>query len=281
MVLEHVPRLDALPKPTSNLFSYLSAQPLYAMCSEQVIDACDIIDMCCVRIHTGSSTADPDSLCIRTTRHEEEIFQYASTDPFSRLAYWVRHCTECDTATDDQAYAAYIMACAAKALEVLSDWMRSAERKAFATGWNETDWSWTLYCDYVSSQSCPDDRIAAIDLYTLHLDPITTLACLRSDTLTPFAVAAIKKATRRKGGVLSGVDRKHETSARDSAIVGHALDLLTKGMQRRYVTTTVHRWFEREITKPESERPGWATLETSKALTRKRVEEILKQHNLM
>lgn len=281
MVLEHVQKLDALPKPTASLIRYLSAQPLYSLCDEQIIDACNLIDKCCLRIQTDDFDSDLDTLCIRTTKHEEQIFQYASTDASSRVAHWVRHFTGCDSATDNQAHAAYVMACAAKALEVLSEWMRSAEQDAFPPACKVPDWPWDFYCEYVSSQASPDDRINAFDLYTLFLEPITNLASLRNDELTPTVAEAIKAATRRKGGVLSGKDRKIEMSQRDKAIVNYALGLLKNGMSRRYVTTTVHRWFEREVTKPESERPDWATLEMSKPLTRKRIEAILKQHNLL
>lgn len=281
MVLDHLQKLDALPKPTESLMRYLSAQPLYSLCDEQIIDACNLIDKCCSRIQTDDFDSDLDTLCIQTTRFEERIGDSASSDASSRVAHWVRYFTGCDSATDNQAHAAYVMACAVKALEALSEWMRSAEQDAFPPGWKVPDWPWDFHCDYVSSQASPDDRIDAIDLYTLFLEPITNLAGLRNDELTPLVAAAIKAAVRRKGGILSGKDRKIEMRERDRAIVNYALGLLKNGMSRRYVTTTVHRWFEREVTKPESERPGWATLEISKPLTRKRIEEILKEHNLL
>ncbi|BBI45108.1 hypothetical protein ALP64_204798 [Pseudomonas syringae pv. actinidiae] len=101
MVLDHVQKLDALPKPTASLIRYLSAQPLYSLCDEQIIDACNLIDKCCLRIQTDDFDSDLDTLCIRTTKHEEQIFQYASTDASSRVAHWVRHFTGCDSATDN------------------------------------------------------------------------------------------------------------------------------------------------------------------------------------
>jgi hypothetical protein len=268
-------------KPSASLIEFLSAQPLYALCREQIINACHLIDQCCLRIQTDDLDSDLNTLCIQTTKHEEEIFQYASTDASPRLAEWVRHCTDCDSATDDQAHAAYIMACAVKALESLSDWMRATEQDALPKGWKTPDWPWEFYCEYVETQVNPDDRIDALDLYALYLEPIASLPSLQDDELTPFAVATIKNAIRRKGGVFSGKDRNTEMSERDTAIINQARSFLKKGMPRRNVTTAVHRWLEREVAKPAKLRPDWISVETSKALTRKRVEDILKQHKVL
>ncbi|MDI2593119.1 hypothetical protein POF45_17030 [Pseudomonas sp. 681] len=266
------------PKPSAGLIEFLATQPLYALCREQVMDVCHLIDQCCLRIQTDDINSDLNTLCIQTTRHEEAIFQYASTDTSARLADWVRQYGACPSATVDQAHAAYIMACAVKALEVLSDWMRVAEQDAWSHTTEIPDWPWDLYCEFVEMQVKSDERIEALEQYVMYLEPIASLPSLQDDELLPFAVKTIKNAVRRKGGVLSGKDRNEEISDRDAAIVNHARSLLRKGMSHRNVTTATHRWLEREIAKPIKQRPEWIPLEAEKALTRKQVSSILKRY---
>lgn len=266
------------PKPSAGLIEFLASQPLYALCREQVMSACQLIDQCSVRVQTDDINSDLNTLCIQATRHEEAIFQYASTDTSARLADWVRQYGACPSATDDQAHAAYIMACAVKALEVLSDWMRVAEQDAWSHTKEIPDWPWDLYCEFVEMQVNSDERIEALEQYVMHLEPIISLPSLQDDELLPFAVKTIKNAVRRKGGVLSGMDRNEEISDRDAGIVNHARGLLRKGISHRNVTTATHCWLEREIAKPIKQRLEWIPLETEKALTRKQVNSILKRY---
>lgn len=266
------------PKPSAGMIEFLASQPLYALCREQVMSACQLIDQCSVRVQTDDINSDLNTLCIQTTRHEEAIFQYASTDTSARLADWVRQYGACPSATDDQAHAAYIMACAVKALEVLSDWMRVAEQDAWSHTTEIPDWPWDLYCEFVEMQVNSDERIEALEQYVMHLEPIVSLPSLQDDELLPFAVKTIKNAVRRKGGVLSGMDRNEEISDRDAAIVNYARSLLRKGISHRNVTTATHCWLEREIGKPIKQRLEWIPLETEKALTRKQVNSILKRY---
>ncbi len=115
---------------TGGLIHYLSGQPLYEYCNEQLADVFGLIDQCCVRIQTGDIDSDLSSMCIQTTMHEETIFQYASTDNRARLAHWVRQYSKCHSASEREAHAAYIMACAVKALGALVDWMRDTDKAA-------------------------------------------------------------------------------------------------------------------------------------------------------
>jgi len=266
------------PKPSAGLIEFFATQPLYALCREQVMSVCHLIDECCLRIQTDDINSDLNTLCIQTTRHEEAIFQYASTDTSARLADWVRQYGNCPSATDDQAHAAYIMACAVKALEVLSDWMRVAEQDAWSHTTEKPNWPWDLYCEFVEMQINSDERIEALEQYVMYLEPIASLPSLQDDELLPFAVKTIKNAVRRKGGVLSGMDRNEEISDRDAAIVNYARSLLKKGMSHRNITTATHCWREREIAKPTKQRSEWIPLETEKALTRKQVNSILKRY---
>jgi hypothetical protein len=274
----HIQESCERPKPSASLIEFLAAQPLYELCREQIMNVCYLIDQCCLRVQTDDINSDLNTLCIQTTRHEEAIFQYASTDASARLADWVRQFGTCPSATDDQAHAAYIMACAVKALEVLSDWMRAAEQNAWSHTTEKPDWPWDLYCEFVEMQVNPDERIEALEQYVMYLEPIASLPSLQDDELLPFAIKTIKNAVRRKGGVLSGKDRNEEISDRDAAIVNQARSLLTKGMSHRNVTTAVHCWLERVVAKPTTQRPDWIPLETEKALTRKQVNSILKRY---
>jgi len=264
---------------TAGLLQYLSGQPLYELCNEQITDLCELINQCCVRIQNGDISSDMSSMCIQTTMHEEAIFQYASTDKKNRLAHWVRQYSRCPSASERDAYAAYVMACAVKALSALADWMRSTEDE----GWSHvaeppTDCPWDIYCLVVEGQADPIERIQALEQYVLFLEPITTLPCLISDELTPTAYRAIENAIRTKGGIISGMERNEEISARDTAIIRQGRHYVTSGMPRRNVTTAVHAWLEREVSKPPKQRAEWLTLETEKALTRKSVEAILKRN---
>ncbi|MEF9674424.1 hypothetical protein QNM99_29750 [Pseudomonas sp. PCH446] len=128
VMIDHPPTLHSAF--TTGLIDYLSAQPLYELCREQLADVCDLIDQCCLRIQTGDVDSYLSSMCIKTTIHEETIFQYASTDNRARLAHWVRQYSNCYSASERDAHAAYIMACAVKALGALADWMRAADREA-------------------------------------------------------------------------------------------------------------------------------------------------------
>jgi hypothetical protein len=264
---------------TAGLIAHLSAQPLYELCREQLADVCYLIDQCCLRIQTGENDSDLSSMCIKTTMHEETIFQYASTDHRTRLAHWVRQYSNCYSATDREAHAAYIMACAVKALGVLNDWMHTADKAA----WMHitaipTDWPWDLYCQFVESQVDTNQRTQALDEYVFQLEPITTLPCLIDDELTPVADRAMRKAIRSKGGIISGMERSKDISARDAAVVKQGEHYLSKGMPERNVKTAVHAWLKREVAKPLNQRPEWVTLELEKALTRKSVETILKRN---
>lgn len=264
---------------TAGLLQYLSGQPLYELCNEQITDLCELINQCCVRIQNGDISSDMSSMCIQTTMHEEAIFQYASTDKKNRLAHWVRQYSSCLSASERDAYAAYVMACAVKALSALADWMRSTEDEAWShVAEPPTDCPWDIYCLVVEGQVDPIERIQALEQYVLFLEPITTLPCLISDELTPTAYRAIKNAIRTKGGIISGMERNEEISARDTAIIRQGRHYVTSGMPRRNVTTAVHAWLEREVSKPPKQRAEWLTLETEKALTRKSVEAILKRN---
>ncbi|WP_256590588.1 MULTISPECIES: hypothetical protein [unclassified Pseudomonas] len=264
---------------TTGLLQYLSGQPLYELCNEQITDLCELINQCCVRIQNGDISSDMSSMCIQTTMHEEAIFQYASTDKKNRLAHWVRQYSSCPSASERDAYAAYVMACAVKALSALADWMRSTEDEAWShVAEPPTDCPWDIYCLVVEGQVDPIERIQALEQYVLFLEPITTLPCLISDELTPTAYRAIKNAIRTKGGIISGMERNEEISARDTAIIRQGRHYVTSGMPRRNVTTAVHAWLEREVSKPPKQRAEWLTLETEKALTRKSVEAILKRN---
>ncbi|WP_433786730.1 hypothetical protein [Pseudomonas frederiksbergensis] len=268
------------PNSTTGLIEYLSAQPLYPLCREQILHACQLIDQCCLRIHLDGIDGALNSMCIKVTQHEETISENAMSAPPEYLARSVRQYGQCDFATDDQAYAAYIMACAVKALEVLNYWMCDVEQSALPKGIPLPDWPWDFYCEYVERQVNEDDRIDALDLYVVHLEPITVLPALRHDELRPLAISAIREATRRKGGLYSRKDRVKEMSERDSALVKKARALMRNGTSRRDVTTAVHRWLEQQVAKPPKQRPKWIALEIDKALSRKRVEAILKQHNV-
>lgn len=267
---------------TAGLIRYLSGLPLYEFCNEQIADACQLISQCCVHIQTDDSNGDLSSMCIQTTMHEEAIFQYASTDNRARLAHWVRQYSKCHSASDLEAHAAYIMACAVKALEALASWMHCTDQEAWShLAEPPTDWPWDLYCQVVERQVDPNERIQALEQYILFLEPITSLPCLINDELTPIANRAIKNAIRTKGGIISGMERNQEISARDMAIIRQGRHYLASGMPQRNVVTAVHAWLEREVAKPPKQRAEWISLETEKVLTRKSVESILKRSFLL
>ncbi|VAV71404.1 hypothetical protein [Pseudomonas protegens] len=276
MVDHHLTLYSVLSR---GLLKYHSAQPLYDLCRGQVADACHLIDQCWLRIHCDDINKDLASMCIHTSIHEETIFQYASTDTRGRLAYWVRQYSKCESASERDAHTAYIMACAVKALETLANWMQKADQEAWShTTASPTDWPWDLYCQFVEMQADPNKRIEALDQYALYLEPITSLPCLIDDELIPIADRAIKNAIRKKGGIISSIERSEETHARDAAIVKQARHYLSAGMSERNVATAVHAWLTRAVAKPHKQRPEWVTLETEKALTRKSIEAILKRN---
>jgi hypothetical protein len=269
----------------SGLLKSLSAQPLYDLCRGQVADACHLIDQCWLRIHRDdinkdlADIKDLGSMCIQTMIHEESIFQYASTDTTARLAHWVRMYSSYYSVLERDAHAGYIMACAVKALGTLASWMQTADQDAWShVSEPPTDWPRDLYCQFVKMQVDLDERIQALDDYALYLKPITSLPCLADDELRPIADRAIKNAIRKKGGLISGIERKEEISVRDIAIVKQGHHYRAAGMSKRYVATKVHVWLQGEAAKPPKQRPEWITPETEKALTRKRVEAILKRY---
>jgi hypothetical protein len=270
---------------SSGLLKSLSAQPLYDLCRGQVADACHLIDQCWLRIHRDdinkdlADIKDLGSMCIQTMIHEESIFQYASTDTKARLAHWVRMYSGYYSVSERDAHSAYIMACAVKALETLADWMATADQEAWShVSEPPTDWPRDLYCQFVEMQIDPDERIHTLDDYALYLKPITSLPCLADDELRPIAERAIRNAIRKKGGLISGMERNEEIGARDAAIVEQGLHYRAAGMSKRNVATKVHAWLQGEVAKPPKLRPEWIALETEKALTRKRVEAILKRY---
>ncbi|UZQ77186.1 hypothetical protein OQ519_12800 [Pseudomonas lurida] len=268
-------------KPTARLIEYLSTQPLYALCDEQIRDACHLIDQCVFRIQANGVASYLNSLFIETVRSEESILRCATTPPRYLLADGIRNLTRCQSASDEEAYGAYAMACALKAIESLSDWMQASEQHAVSMNWRILALPWEEFCQEIASEIKPDERIDALENYVAHLEVVTSLISLYDDEITDLASVAIKTATRQKGGVFSGIDRKDDMNERDAAIVKQALSLLGNGMSRRAVTTAVHRWLEREVAKLGNERPDWIPLETTKALTRKRVEAILKQQKVL
>ncbi|TWR48072.1 hypothetical protein FIV35_26220 [Pseudomonas rhodesiae] len=124
----------------------------------------------------------------------------------------------------------------------------------------------------------PDKYIEVLDQYTLSLEPITSLLCLNNDELRSIAVRAIDTVARKKGGIISGMERNDEISLRDAAIVKQGRHYRAAGMSKRNVATKVHAWLQREVAKPPKQRPDWIALETEKPLTRKSVETILKRN---
>lgn len=270
---------------SSGLLKSLSAKPLYDLCREQVADACHLIDQCWLRIHREdinkdlADMKDLGSMCIQTMIHEESIFQYASTDTRARLAHWVRMYSGYYSVSERDAHAGYIMACAVKALETLVNWMQTADQDAWShVPEPPTDLPRDLYCELVEMQVDPEERIQTLDDYALYLKPITSLPCLVDDELRPIAERAIKNAIRKKGGLISGMERNEEISVRDAAIVKKGLHYRAAGMSKRNIATKVHAWLQGEVAKPPKQRPEWIALETEKALTRKRVEAILKRY---
>ena len=99
--------------------------------------------------------------------------------------------------------------------------------------------------------------------------------------ITELASAAMKSATKRKGGILSGTDRNEDISVRDAAIVQYARELRDKGLPRRNVTTMVHRWLENQVALPSLQRPEWLPPEVEKALTRRQVDAILDRYEVV
>lgn len=270
---------------SSGLLKSLSAKPLYDLCREQVADACHLIDLCWLRIHREdinkdlADMKDLGSMCIQTMIHEESIFQYASTDTRARLAHWVRMYSGYYSVSERDAHAGYIMACAVKALETLVNWMQTADQDAWShVPEPPTDLARDLYCELVEMQVDPEERIQTLDDYALYLKPITSLPCLVDDEIRPIAERAIKNAIRKKGGLISGMERNEEISVRDAAIVKKGLHYRAAGMSKRNIATKVHAWLQGEVAKPSKQRPEWIALETEKALTRKRVEAILKRY---
>ena len=264
---------------TTGLIRYFSEQPLYQFCAEQLADACELINQCCPRIQPGDIDGDLSRMCIQTTLHEEVIFQYASTDNKARLAHWVRQYSKCHSASEREAHAAYIMACAVKALGALDDWMRATDQAAWShVDEPPTDWTQDLYCQFVEMQINPHERTLALDQYVLHLEPITALPCLINDELRPIAERAIKNAIRCKGGVMSGIERNKDISGRDAAIVRQGRHYFLSGMAERGIASAVHAWLKREVAKPLKQRAEWVTPETEKSLSRKSVETILKRN---
>lgn len=269
----------------SGLLKSLSAQPLYDLCRGQVADACHLIDQCWLRLHRDdinkdlADIKDLGSMCIQTMIHEESIFQYASTDTTARLAHWVRMYSSYYSVSERDAHAGYIMACAVKALGTLASWMQTADQEAWShVSEPPTDWPRDQYCQFVEMQVDPDKHIEVLDQYTLYLEPIRSLPCLVDDELRPIAEGAIKNAVRKKGGLIGGMERNEEISVRDAAIVKKGLHYRAAGMSKRNVATKVHAWLQGEVAKPPKQRPEWIALETEKALTRKRVEAILKRY---
>lgn len=267
------------------LLKSLSAQPLYHLCRGQVADACHLIDQCWLRIHRDdvnkdlAGMKDLGSMCIQTMIHEESIFQYASTDTTARLAHWVRMYSGYYSVSERDAHAGYIMACAVKALGTLASWMQTTDQEAWShVPEPPTDWPRDLYCQFVEVQVDPDKHIEVLDLYTLYLEPITSLPCLINDELRSIAVRVIDSVARKKGGIISGMERNDEISARDAAIVKQGHHYRSAGMPKRNVATKVHAWLHSEVAKPPKQRPEWIALETEKALSRKRVETILKRY---
>ncbi|MCF5050546.1 hypothetical protein GIW50_06270 [Pseudomonas syringae] len=124
----------------------------------------------------------------------------------------------------------------------------------------------------------PDERIQTLDDYALYLKPITSLHCLADDELIPIAERAIRNAIRKKGGLISGMERNDEISVRDAALVKQGHHYRAAGMPKRNVATKVHAWLQREVANPPKQRPEWIALETEKSLSRKRVEAILKRY---
>lgn len=268
----------------SGLLKSLSEQPLYDLCRGQIADACHLIDQCWLRIHRDdinkdlADIKDIGSMCIQTMIHEESIFQYASTDTTARLAHWVRMYSGYCAVSECDAHAGYIMACAVKALATLASWMQIADQEAWShVSAPPTDLPRDLYCQFVGMQVDLDERIQTLDDYALYLKPITSLPCLADDELRPIADRAIKNAIRKKGGLISGMERNEEISVRDAAIVKQGLHYRAAGMSKRDISTKVHAWLQGEVEKPPKQRPEWIALETEKALTRKRVEAILKR----
>ena len=273
--------LTAGVQPTAKLIEYLSVLPLYALCAEQIQDACRILDECTSRLVVSDATDDLKLLCIEAIRNEESIFQFATTPPVTRLADGIRHFTCCESASDEEAYAAYAIACAIKAIESLNDWMQTTAEDAVSTNWKILELPWEDFETAVVTEVSPYERIEALDSYVAHLEVITSLLSVYDNDITELASAAMKSATKRKGGILSGMDRKEEISVRDAAILHQARHLLDKGLHRRNLTTKVHRWLENQVSLPSQQRPDWLPPEVDKALTRRQVDAILNRHGVV
>ena len=273
--------LTAGVQPTAKLIDYLSVLPLYSFCGEQIQDACRIVDQCTSRLVVNGATNDLKLLCLEAIRNEESIFQLASTPPVTHLADGIRHFTCCESASDEEAYAAYAIACAIKAIESLNDWMQATAEDAVSTNWKILELQWENFETAVVAEVNPYERIEALDSYVAHLEVITSLLSVYDNDITELASAAMKSATKRKGGILSGIDRKEEISVRDAAIVQHARGLRDKGLPRRNVATKVHLWLENQVALPSQQRPNWLPPDVEKALTRRQVDAILDRYEVV
>lgn len=272
---------DAAAGCTKRLIEHLSTYPLYRDCREPIWDACRIVDLCCPRLPTPESDSTLKDVCVNAVRYEEAIFQYASTDPPARTALWIRHFTECRSATDEQAFFTYALGCSIKALGELTHWMCSSIEDAIAADWQILELSWEDFCRGVESSVTTLSRIQALELYAHRLDSINHLPALKNSEFAPVALEAIKAANRIKGGVLSGEDRNDENAQRDAALVARGEALKTAGMPERSVSSAVHRWLQAQIEIPPQQRPAWLTPETDKAITRKSVESVLRREGVV
>jgi len=273
--------LDLSPgaDPAASLMSYFHALPLFELCDELVRDACGLVKQAFLLMQ-ADPVADVQTLCANTLRYEDSIFQYASTDSRCSIAKWVLHYSPEVDATDSQATYAYILAVSIRALGVIREWIHETVEKAISLKPTILSAPWEAFCSEVELHARPDDRIRALEDFVLCLEPITMMSTVEDADTVPMARSAIRSALRKKGGLLSGEDRREELTARDQALIAHALGLINRGLARRNVPTRVHDWLVRQVSLPAHSRPKWLPVDVDKALTRRQIASILRKHDI-
>lgn len=227
--------ITPLDTPAATTLERLSVLPQYSRYADQVGATLALLDSCRAWLANDAAAA----LCHAAYSCNDAIYQSVAFASPAILADEVKRAARCDTATDMQAIAAFVLGSCLHALHAIGDCLQGVE----------------------------PDEIAALALFRAYIDAISECVttagvrlsseeCEACNALGDIAADVSKQAAFKADGMWSGIERrgKDGTAPRDRALRLKALQLLAAGTELHNLNSKLRAWQLREtgkaLTKP-------------------------------
>lgn len=251
--------LVPIDRPSDGVLERLAAYPRFDDYAQRIGSVLSIMEACRPWLSGPAARRLAEAAYARNDAIDQMVESYGG----SVLPGQVRMAAGDDHASDMEAISAFVLACAAHALQALVPLLRGEEGVA-------DDWEWhRVFLDSI----CPICECGAAPSLTLAADEVD-VCHLVAELAEDAAVIAARSADgyrgahgyrRVNGEMVEGRRQLDGTEARDLAIRAKALELIGAGTKLHNLSSKLREWQQRE---------------TGKALSKPRMNDILKRYSL-